>query len=125
VAPVLADRFHVVCPDLPGYGVSDKPTGDSRHERYPKRATAATMVNHHDLQLDQVNLADRKRIDLWEATPKHAFTSLPEAGAHCVRSARCDLRGAARRGGPYRERAIDPHRKKSCSSFSAQTRCPR
>ncbi|TYK43934.1 alpha/beta fold hydrolase [Actinomadura decatromicini] len=43
VAPALADRFHVVCPDLPGYGASDGPDGG--HEHYAKRTTAATMVS--------------------------------------------------------------------------------
>ncbi|NUW36631.1 alpha/beta hydrolase [Nonomuraea sp. SMC257] len=42
VAPALADRFRVICPDLPGYGASAKP-GDG-HEHYAKRVTAATMV---------------------------------------------------------------------------------
>ena len=41
VAANLADGHRVVCPDLPGYGASDKPEGQ---ERYAKRATAATMV---------------------------------------------------------------------------------
>ncbi len=42
VAPALTDRFHVICPDLPGYGASAGPDGG--HERYAKRVTAATMV---------------------------------------------------------------------------------
>jgi haloacetate dehalogenase len=41
VAPGLADRFHVICPDLPGYGASAKPAGT---EQYSKRTTAATIV---------------------------------------------------------------------------------
>jgi haloacetate dehalogenase len=40
VAPRLAARFTVVCPDLRGYGDSDKPEGDPAHERYAKRAMA-------------------------------------------------------------------------------------
>ena len=44
VAPVLAERFTIVCPDLRGYGDSDKPTSDPAHETYSKRATAADMV---------------------------------------------------------------------------------
>jgi len=40
VAPRLAERFTVVCPDLRGYGASEKPPGDPRHERYSKRAMA-------------------------------------------------------------------------------------
>ncbi|MBX9386937.1 alpha/beta fold hydrolase [Streptomonospora nanhaiensis] len=42
VAPALADRFHVVCPDLPGYGASGRPADGP--EQYSKRATAATVV---------------------------------------------------------------------------------
>ena len=38
VAPLLAERFRVVCPDLPGYGAS------APAARYAKRTTAATMV---------------------------------------------------------------------------------
>jgi len=38
VAPILAERFHVVCPDLPGYGASTPASN------YAKRATAATTV---------------------------------------------------------------------------------
>jgi haloacetate dehalogenase len=41
VAPRLAGEFTVVCPDLRGYGDSDKPEGDPGHERYAKRAWAA------------------------------------------------------------------------------------
>jgi haloacetate dehalogenase len=44
VAPVLAERFTVVCADLRGYGDSDKPKGDDKHEIYSKRAMAADMV---------------------------------------------------------------------------------
>ncbi len=44
VAPVLAERFTVVCADLRGYGDSDKPKGDEKHETYSKRAMAADMV---------------------------------------------------------------------------------
>jgi haloacetate dehalogenase len=38
VAPLLAERFRVVCPDLPGYGASAPAAS------YAKRTTAATMV---------------------------------------------------------------------------------
>ena len=38
VAPLLAERFRVVCPDLPGYGASPPV------ESYAKRTTAAAMV---------------------------------------------------------------------------------
>jgi haloacetate dehalogenase len=44
VAPVLARRFRVVCPDLRGYGFSSKPPLSSDHVAYSKRAMAADMV---------------------------------------------------------------------------------
>lgn len=45
IAPVLAERFTVVATDLRGYGDSDKPIGDSRHETYCKRRMAQDQVN--------------------------------------------------------------------------------
>ena len=45
VAPLLAERFTVVAPDLRGYGDSFKPAGDDRHETYSKRTMARDMVS--------------------------------------------------------------------------------
>jgi len=44
VAPLLAERFTVVCADLRGYGDSDKPRGGGDHARYSKRAMAADQL---------------------------------------------------------------------------------
>jgi haloacetate dehalogenase len=44
VAPVLADHFTVVCPDLRGYGDSGKPPSDQTHEPYSKRVMARDQV---------------------------------------------------------------------------------
>ncbi len=44
VAPMLAERFTVVCPDLRGYGDSSKPPGDSEHLAYSKRVMAQDQV---------------------------------------------------------------------------------
>ena len=44
VAPQLAKRFHVICPDLRGYGDSSKPQGDKDHANYSKREMARDMV---------------------------------------------------------------------------------
>ena len=44
VAPLLADRFTVVCPDLRGYGESSKPPTTPDHEPYSKRAMARDSV---------------------------------------------------------------------------------
>jgi haloacetate dehalogenase len=44
VAPALAERFTLVCPDLRGYGDSGKPPSDPEHLAYSKRASALDMV---------------------------------------------------------------------------------
>jgi haloacetate dehalogenase len=44
VAPVLAQRFTVVVPDLRGYGESSMPADDAGHTVYAKSAMAADMV---------------------------------------------------------------------------------
>ena len=44
VAPILASSYQVVCPDLRGYGRSEKPDSDSSHFPYSKRAMARDIV---------------------------------------------------------------------------------
>ncbi|MDH3713905.1 MAG: alpha/beta hydrolase [Gammaproteobacteria bacterium] len=44
VAPLLADRFTLVCPDLRGYGRSFKPPATADHSPYSKREMARDMV---------------------------------------------------------------------------------
>lgn len=44
VAPCLVERFHVICPDLRGYGDSAKPPSTTDHFPYSKRAMAQDMV---------------------------------------------------------------------------------
>jgi len=44
VAPILAERFTVVCPDLRGCGDSGKPPSDPDHLAYSKRAMAHDQV---------------------------------------------------------------------------------
>jgi haloacetate dehalogenase len=45
VAPALAARFTVVCPDLRGYGDSEAPPSDSTHSRYSKREVAKDQLD--------------------------------------------------------------------------------
>ena len=44
VAPVLAERFTLVLPDLRGYGESSKPPTTEDHAPYSKRAMARDLV---------------------------------------------------------------------------------
>lgn len=44
VAPTLAQRFTVICPDLRGYGLSSKPAPSADHAAYSKRAMAADLA---------------------------------------------------------------------------------
>lgn len=44
VAPILARDYDVICPDLRGYGRSDKPRSDPSHYPYSKRAMANDIV---------------------------------------------------------------------------------
>lgn len=45
VAPMLADRYTVVCPDLRGYGGSSKPVTTDDHAPYSKRAMAIDCLD--------------------------------------------------------------------------------
>ena len=47
VAPRLARRYTVVCPDLRGYGDSSKPQGLPDHSNYSKRALAQEIGRAH------------------------------------------------------------------------------
>ena len=44
MAPILAKSYQVVCPDLRGYGRSDKPISNSLHTPYSKREMAKDIV---------------------------------------------------------------------------------
>ena len=44
LAPALARRFTVVCPDVRGYGDSGKPESDDTHRAYAKRTKASDLA---------------------------------------------------------------------------------
>ena len=45
IAPALAERFTVICPDITGYGLSYKPAASAGHEAYSKRRMAQDIVD--------------------------------------------------------------------------------
>ncbi len=62
VAPLLTQDFHVICPDLRGYGRSSKPSSDPKHATYSKRAMAGDLVklmDHFDHDAFYVGAHDR------------------------------------------------------------------
>jgi haloacetate dehalogenase len=62
IAPPLAERHTVVCPDLRGYGESDKPPGDARHEAYSKRTMARDQLQvMHALGFDRFAVVGHDR----------------------------------------------------------------
>jgi haloacetate dehalogenase len=44
LAPLMADKYQLIIPDLPGYGKSDAPESGPKHTPYHKRAMAQAMV---------------------------------------------------------------------------------
>jgi haloacetate dehalogenase len=61
VAPVLADRHTVVCPDLRGYGASSKPAAVDR-DTYSKRTMATDIIGLADaLGIDEFALVGHDR----------------------------------------------------------------
>lgn len=62
VAPQLVEKYRVICPDLRGYGRSDKPVSTDRHEPYSKRVMAQDMVSlMRELGHDQFYLGAHDR----------------------------------------------------------------
>jgi haloacetate dehalogenase len=49
VAPLLAEKFTLVIPDLPGYGWSDVPESDAAHTNFTKRVMAQAMIDVLDI----------------------------------------------------------------------------
>lgn len=45
IAPELSQHFHVICPDLRGYGDSSKPPSNDTHQTYSKREMAKDMID--------------------------------------------------------------------------------
>lgn len=62
VAPILADHFTVVCPDLRGFGKSSKPADFNEIEKSSKRAKARDCIAlMSKLGFDKFNLAGHDR----------------------------------------------------------------
>jgi len=62
VAPILAERFTVVCPDLRGCGASGKPDPSPDHMNYSKRALAADQIETmQQLGFDRFAIAGHDR----------------------------------------------------------------
>jgi haloacetate dehalogenase len=62
VAPLLAQQFTVVCPDLRGCGDSGKPPGDPEHLNYSKRVMAQDQVDMmHRLGFDKFAVVGHDR----------------------------------------------------------------
>jgi haloacetate dehalogenase len=62
VAPALAERFHVLIPDLRGYGQSDAPPDDDWHSVYSKRTMARDVTGMMDaLGIDRAHILGHDR----------------------------------------------------------------
>lgn len=62
IAPLLAQHFTLVMPDLRGYGNSAAPVGDADHQRYSKREMARDIIALADhLDIDRFALAGHDR----------------------------------------------------------------
>ncbi len=62
IAPMLANKYTIVLPDLRGYGKSLAPTGDANHENYSKRVMAddlKQLMSH--LNFDKFGLIGHDR----------------------------------------------------------------
>ena len=59
VAPVLAQQFTVVCPDLRGCGDSSKPESDAEHLAYSKRVVA--QAHSQQKQSQNMNVVSTRR----------------------------------------------------------------
>ena len=68
IAPVLAEHFVVVRPDLRGYGDSDKPASVPPHDAYSKRTLAQDQVELMDaLGLERFASSDTTEGLEWHA----------------------------------------------------------
>ena len=54
VAPILAKQYHVILPDIRGYGDSDKPPSDDTHRPYSKKSMAQDII----LLMDELQIAN-------------------------------------------------------------------
>ncbi|MBO6602491.1 alpha/beta fold hydrolase [Rhodophyticola sp.] len=62
IAPALAEEFHVIIPDLRGYGESDIPPNDAENRAYSKREMALDIVGLMDaLDLPRAHILGHDR----------------------------------------------------------------
>ncbi|MBY6203005.1 alpha/beta hydrolase [Maritalea mobilis] len=62
IAPRLAERFHVIVPDLRGYGASDAPQTDPENRTYSKREMAKDIVGLMDaLSIERAHVLGHDR----------------------------------------------------------------
>lgn len=62
VVPYLTDHYHILCPDLRGYGRSAKPASDPAHLTYSKRAMAGDFAHLLDqFDIDSAFVASHDR----------------------------------------------------------------
>lgn len=96
VAPQLAERFTVVCPDLRGYGGSFKPDASPDHAPYAKAAMALDMaelmthLGHQDFMVAShdrgARVAHRLALDFPERVSKLALLDIVPTLEHFERT---------------------------------------
>src|SRR6516165_2049172 len=74
--PMLADKYHVVAPDFPGYGESSAPSVDAFEYSFER---LATVTEQHTEQLNHSSYA-LSRSDIGSSVGFHLAVRQPERG---------------------------------------------